>query len=71
MTQPNIQKTNVPGRIIVELPGIKDPDRAKKLLQSSAQLEFWETFEFSEVFEDIQLANSYLAAKKRICKRCH
>ena len=63
VTQPNIQKTNVPGRIIVELPGIKDPDRAKKLLQSSAQLEFWETFEFSEVFEDIQSANSYLAAR--------
>tara|TARA_B000000532_G_C18877015_1_gene411151 strand:+ start:3479 stop:6538 length:3060 start_codon:yes stop_codon:yes gene_type:complete len=68
VTQPNIQKTNVPGRIIVELPGIKDPDRAKKLLQSSAQLEFWETFEFSEVFEDIQLANSYLAARNGFVK---
>ena len=68
VTQPNIQKTNVPGRIIVELPGIKDPDRAKKLLQSSAQLEFWETFEFSEVFEDLQLANSYLAAKNGFVK---
>ena len=63
VTQPNIQKTNVPGRIIVELPGIKDPDRAKKLLQSSAQLEFWETFEFSEIWEDLQNANSYLASK--------
>ena len=63
VTQPNIQKTNVPGRIIVELPGIKDPDRAKKLLQSSAQLEFWETFEFSEVWEDLQNANSYLASR--------
>ena len=61
VTQPNIQKTNVPGRIIVELPGIKDPERAKKLLQSSAQLEFWETFEFIEVFEDLQAANDYLA----------
>ena len=68
VTQPNIQKTNVPGRIIVELPGIKDPDRAKTLLQSSAQLEFWETFEFSEVFEDIQLANSYLAARNGFVK---
>jgi len=63
VTQPNIQKTNVPGRIIVELPGIKDPDRAKKLLQSSAQLEFWETFEFSEIWEDLQNANSYLASR--------
>ncbi len=63
VTQPNIQKTNVPGRIIVELPGIKDPERAKKLLQSSAQLEFWETFEFSEIWEDLQNANSYLASR--------
>ena len=68
VTQPNIQKTNVPGRIIVELPGIKDADRAKKLLQSSAQLEFWETFEFSEVFEDIQLANSFLDARNGFVK---
>ena len=63
VTQPNIQKTNVPGRIIVELPGIKDPDRAKKLLQSSAQLEFWETFEFSEIAKGYDLANSYLVKK--------
>ena len=68
VTQPNIQKTNVPGRIIVELAGIKDPDRAKRLLQSSAQLEFWETFEFSEVFEDIQMANSFLAERSGIEK---
>ena len=68
VTQPNIQKTNVPGRIIVELAGIKDPDRAKRLLQSSAQLEFWETFEFSEVFEDIQKANSFLAERSGIEK---
>jgi len=68
VTQPNIQKTNVPGRIIVELPGIKDPDRAKKLLQSSAQLEFWETFEFSEVFENIQTANTYLASRSGFIK---
>lgn len=63
VTQPNIQKTNVPGRIIVELPGIKDPDRAKKLLQSSAQLEFWETFEFREIFNEYELANTYLVKK--------
>ena len=68
VTQPNIQKTNVPGRIIVELPGIEDPDRAKKLLQSSAQLEFWETFDFSEVFEDIQIANSFLAERSGVEK---
>ena len=40
VTQPNIQKLGG-GQILVELPGIKDVERAKKLLQSSAQLEFW------------------------------
>tara|TARA_B100000902_G_scaffold400059_1_gene475360 strand:+ start:14101 stop:17046 length:2946 start_codon:yes stop_codon:yes gene_type:complete len=63
VTQPNIRKTNVPGRIIVELPGVKDPERARKLLVSSAQLEFWETFEFSEIWDDIQTADIYLSER--------
>ncbi|MBA4276613.1 MAG: protein translocase subunit SecDF, partial [Flavobacterium sp.] len=44
VTQPNIQKIGETGRILVELPGAKDVDRIKKLLQSTAQLEFWETY---------------------------
>ena len=51
VTQPNIQRLETAGRILVELPGIKDPERARKLLQSTAQLEFWETYEYSELFQ--------------------
>lgn len=43
VTQPNIQRLGNSGRILVELPGARDVDRVKKLLQSTAQLEFWET----------------------------
>jgi SecD/SecF fusion protein len=49
VTQPNIQKLGETGRILVELPGAKDVDRIKKLLQSKAQLEFWETYKIEEV----------------------
>ena len=50
VTQPNIQRLENSGRILVELPGIKDPERARKLLQSTAQLEFWETYENRNLF---------------------
>jgi SecD/SecF fusion protein len=47
--QPNIQKLGGNnGRILVELPGIKEPERVRKLLQGSANLEFWETYDMSE-----------------------
>ncbi|MDP5097326.1 MAG: protein translocase subunit SecD, partial [Flavobacterium sp.] len=49
VTQPNIQLLGNSGRILVELPGAKDVDRIKKLLQSTAQLEFWETYKIEEV----------------------
>ena len=49
VTQPNIVKLGQTGRILVELPGAKDVDRIKKLLQSTAQLEFWETYKVDEV----------------------
>jgi len=42
---PNIQRVGNSGRILVELPGIKEPERVRKLLQGSASLEFWETFD--------------------------
>tara|TARA_B100001758_G_scaffold143421_1_gene123512 strand:+ start:3558 stop:6578 length:3021 start_codon:yes stop_codon:yes gene_type:complete len=60
VTQPNIQRLETAGRILVELPGIKDPERARKLLQSTAQLEFWETYEYNEVFQAFESANAYL-----------
>jgi SecD/SecF fusion protein len=60
VTQPNIQRLETAGRILVELPGIKDPERARKLLQSTAQLEFWETYEYNDLFQAFESANAYL-----------
>ncbi len=60
VAQPNIQQLPQSGRILVELPGIKDPDRVRQLLQRTAMLEFWETWEFSEVRTYLDLMNSRL-----------
>ncbi len=48
--QPNIQRLENSGRILIELPGVKDPTRVQKLLQSTAELQFWRLYEGSEVF---------------------
>lgn len=61
VTQPNIQKLGNSGRILVELPGVKEPERVRKLLQGTASLEFWPTFENSEVYPFLAEANSVLA----------
>ncbi len=61
VTQPNIQRLATSGRILVELPGIKDPKRVRKLLQGTAQLEFWETYNFSELYTYFDDANKRLA----------
>ena len=60
VTQPNIQRLGTTGRILVELPGIKEPERVRKLLQGTASLEFWETYENAEVFPALQEANLVL-----------
>ncbi|KIC00147.1 preprotein translocase subunit SecD [Flavobacterium sp. KMS] len=60
VTQPNIQKIGETGRILVELPGAKDVDRIKKLLQSTAQLEFWETYKIEEMGNFLMAANDAL-----------
>ncbi|MEE2700403.1 MAG: protein translocase subunit SecDF [Bacteroidota bacterium] len=60
VTQPNIQRLETSGRILVELPGIKEPERARKLLQSTAKLEFWETYEYAELLPSLEEANKYL-----------
>ncbi len=57
VAQPNIQRLEGSGRILVELPGVKDPERVRKLLQGTASLEFWETYENSEIFPALQEAN--------------
>ena len=61
VTQPNIQKLGNSGRILVELPGVKEPERVRKLLQGTASLEFWPTFENTEVYPFLAEANAVLA----------
>lgn len=61
VTQPNVQKIASSNRVLVELPGVKDPARVRKLLQGTAQLEFWETYRFSETYQYFQEANNKLA----------
>ena len=58
VTQPNIQTLDRAGRILVELPGINEPDRVRKLLQGTANLEFWETYDNTEIFEYLRAANN-------------
>ncbi|MBC9796608.1 protein translocase subunit SecDF [Sinomicrobium weinanense] len=60
VTQPNIQRLGTTGRILVELPGAKDIGRVQKLLQSTAQLEFWETFKNEEVMQYLFQVNQRL-----------
>ena len=62
VVQPNIQKLSQPGRILIELPGIKEPERVRKLLQGSANLEFWETYEASELLPMLAQINHEFAA---------
>ena len=62
VVQPNIQKLSQPGRILIELPGIKEPERVRKLLQGSANLEFWETYEASELLPMLAQINREFAA---------
>ncbi|MBL7972570.1 MAG: protein translocase subunit SecD, partial [Prolixibacteraceae bacterium] len=61
VAQPNIQPLQTAGRILVELPGIDDPKRVRKLLQGTANLEFWETYDNSEVYQYLAQANQKLA----------
>ncbi|MCK4638850.1 MAG: protein translocase subunit SecD, partial [Bacteroidales bacterium] len=60
VAQPNIQRLAATGRILVELPGIKDPERVRKLLQGTAKLEFWETYNFAELQSYFVEANKKL-----------
>ena len=62
VVQPNIQKLAQPGRILIELPGIKEPERVRKLLQGSANLEFWETYEAAELLPMLAQINREFAA---------
>lgn len=61
VTQPNIQRLGNSARILVELPGAKDVERVSKLLQSTAQLEFWDVYKMEEMFGFLNAANSKVA----------
>ena len=58
VTQPNIQRIGNTGRILVELPGVKEPERVRKLLQGTASLEFWTTYENQEIYPFLAEANA-------------
>ena len=63
VVQPNIQKLEgQSGRIMVEMPGIKEPERVRKLLQGSANLEFWETYNSQEIYPLLAQLNQRYAA---------
>lgn len=66
VTSPNIQKQQGTNRILIELPGVKDQDRVRNLLQGSAKLEFWETYDNSEIFALLQNVNSILASTNKV-----
>ncbi len=61
---PNIQKLEKDGRILVELPGVKEPERVRGLLQGAANLEFWETYKYEQVVAQLQSVNSAIATSR-------
>lgn len=61
VVSPNIQRLETAGRILVELPGVKEPERVRKLLQGSANLEFWETYKLPEIYQQLIAADNALA----------
>ncbi len=62
VTQPNIQRLASSGRILVELPGVNDKERIRKLLQGTANLEFWETYDNADIAPLLDKANGVLKA---------
>jgi SecD/SecF fusion protein len=70
VTQPNIQRLETKDRILVDLPGVKNKDRVRKLLQGTANLEFWETYSNPELIQNLYTADNmlrnYLATEKEL-----
>lgn len=62
VTQPTIRREDLSDRISIELPGIKDPKRMRDILQTSAKLEFWETYDNTEVFQSLGSIDSFWSA---------
>ncbi|MFB2121571.1 protein translocase subunit SecDF [Parapedobacter sp. 2B3] len=68
VASPNIQLQQGTNRILIELPGVNDEDRVRKLLQGSAKLEFWETYDNMEIYPMLENVNSALASTLRAAK---
>ena len=68
VAQPNVQPLQTRGRILVELPGIDNPERVRKLLQGTAKLEFWETYENSEVYPVLMQINQKVKEVQTLAK---
>lgn len=66
VSQPNIQRLETSGRILVELPGVKEPERVRKLLQGTASLEFWETYKVGEIISYLDAANKKIAEINKV-----
>jgi SecD/SecF fusion protein len=65
VTQPNIQLQKSTNRILIELPGVKEPERVRKLLSGTAKLEFYQTYDNTEVYQLLVNINGLLAAKNK------
>ncbi len=68
VVQPNIQRLGNTGRILVELPGVKDPERVRKLLQGTANLEFWTTFTAQNIYPMLAQADALTAGMAETAK---
>ena len=66
VVQPNIQKLQSTGRILLELPGVKEPERVRKLLQGAANLEFYTTYTLSEVVGSLRQLSDQAQANKTV-----
>ena len=62
VAQPTIQQLRASERILVELPGVKDPQRVRKLLQGTAQLEFWLTYDNAEAYRMLEQVDDFVAS---------
>jgi SecD/SecF fusion protein len=69
VTQPNIQLLKDRNQILIELPGVTEPDRVRKLLQGSAKLEFYQTYDNSEAYSVLANINNFFAAKNKAAKK--
>jgi len=66
--QPNLQRIKGTGRILVELPGVENPQRVRKLLQGTAQLDFYDVYNLSELQGSLIAVNDYLVAQNKLSK---